>query len=312
MIETNVVQLADARDRFYIEFHPEIAREAQAAAERIRVHGRIAGESIVSIGRELIEQKEAIGHGNFGAWLKAEFDWSERHAENLMAVTEKFGAKSATVAVLGPSRALYALAAPSTPELVRDVVEELAVDGVKLTADDIRRLKAAHAEALERMTETERAAAEAVEADRARNERALADVRKQLADAAGTEAGRRAALEAEKEVLEARVKALEEDPIWEVHRQAIREAAEESEADKRKERREKTEAQSPSYKPNPALEVTLTLIGPVRVLADSVVPRVSPAMILAGFLDESDQRDGMLAARTLRDFLNKLLEASNA
>ncbi len=31
---------------------------------------QLAAESIIEVGRELIEQKAALGHGNFGTWIE--------------------------------------------------------------------------------------------------------------------------------------------------------------------------------------------------------------------------------------------------
>jgi hypothetical protein len=61
-------------------------------------------------------------------WIDREFGWSERTARNFMSVHEMLSSKSATVADLAiDAKALYALAAPSTPEDVQaDVIERAA------------------------------------------------------------------------------------------------------------------------------------------------------------------------------------------
>ena len=59
-------------------------------------------EDIIEIGSDLLGVKEALEHGHFGPWLKAEFGWSERTAQNFMNVAEKF--KSANFAELPSSR----------------------------------------------------------------------------------------------------------------------------------------------------------------------------------------------------------------
>lgn len=93
----------------------------QAAADRIRQRNRAMGETIIQTGIDLIAAKDRLPHGRFGAWLKAEFSWSERAARNYMAAAEAFGTKTATVAVLPPAT-IYKLAAPSTPSEIRDRV----------------------------------------------------------------------------------------------------------------------------------------------------------------------------------------------
>ncbi|CAH1653268.1 hypothetical protein CHELA1G11_10612 [Hyphomicrobiales bacterium] len=80
---------------------------------------QLAAESIIEVGRELIEQQASLGRGSFLAWIEAEFSMSQRTAYNFMAVHKKFGNKVATVASLPPT-ALYALAAPSTPDSIRE------------------------------------------------------------------------------------------------------------------------------------------------------------------------------------------------
>jgi hypothetical protein len=58
------------------------------------------------------------GHGHFLSWLEAEFRWSERSAQNYMAVA---GLPNAQVLADLPitREALYLLAGPSVPEEVR-------------------------------------------------------------------------------------------------------------------------------------------------------------------------------------------------
>lgn len=116
------------------------AASARAAAERIRGRMQLAAESIIEVGRELIEQKKALGHGNFLPWIEAEFGMSADTAHNYMRVTNVYGDKFGTVRNLAPT-ALYALAAPSTPPEVREQVEERASKGEKVTAAEVERLK---------------------------------------------------------------------------------------------------------------------------------------------------------------------------
>ena len=74
---------------------------------------------VIEIGRRLIECKRVAGRGNWLAWLEPEFEWKERTAEALMNVHEAFGSNPQHVADLVlPTRGLYLLAAPSTPEEV--------------------------------------------------------------------------------------------------------------------------------------------------------------------------------------------------
>ena len=62
-----------------------------------------------------------LGHGNFGKWLAAEFGWTDRTARNFMGAAKLVDGKSEKISVL-PVSAIYKLAAPSTPETVRDAI----------------------------------------------------------------------------------------------------------------------------------------------------------------------------------------------
>jgi hypothetical protein len=109
----------------------------------IRERARRAVQDVIEIGQRLIEVKECLEHGQFGAWLDAEFRWSERTAQNYMAVAGAF--KSETVADLAIStRALYALAAPSVPEEARQEAVEQARNGHRVGHTDAREIVDRH------------------------------------------------------------------------------------------------------------------------------------------------------------------------
>jgi hypothetical protein len=78
-------------------------------------------EDIIAIGQELATAKEMLGHGQFGAWLASEFEMSQQAANSFMHVAEQYGGKLPKIGNI-PVSALYLLAAPSTPELVREAV----------------------------------------------------------------------------------------------------------------------------------------------------------------------------------------------
>lgn len=115
----------------YASVATDKAASARAAAERIRGRMQLAAESIIAVGRELIEQKKSLGHGNFLPWIKTEFGMSEDTAERYMKVSTEFGANSAPVRNLN-FKALTALA--YSPPEVRAEVEERAAKGEMVTA----------------------------------------------------------------------------------------------------------------------------------------------------------------------------------
>jgi Protein of unknown function (DUF3102) len=75
--------------------------------------------------------KDALDHGQFLSWLKAEFGWAERTARNFMSVAEQFG-KSAIIADLPIAPTAYLLAAPSVPDETRQVAVEKAEAGEEI------------------------------------------------------------------------------------------------------------------------------------------------------------------------------------
>ena len=60
-------------------------------ADRIRRLQADVQRGIINIGLELIAAKEQCGHGNWAAWIEAEFAWTQRTANNFMRVAERFG-----------------------------------------------------------------------------------------------------------------------------------------------------------------------------------------------------------------------------
>jgi hypothetical protein len=119
----------------------KLADKVRDAADRIRERVKKTVENIIEVGNDLLAVKEALPHGHFLPWLKAEFGWSERSAQNFMSVAEKF--KSAKIADLPiqPSAA-YLLAAPSVPDEAREKAVEKAEAGEEITFATAREIVA--------------------------------------------------------------------------------------------------------------------------------------------------------------------------
>jgi hypothetical protein len=101
---------------------------------------RRTAEDIIAIGQKLIEVKEKLGHGRFGAWLNAEFGWSWDTAGRFINVATHFS-DIPQIAEFAPS-ALYILAASSTSELARREVLDRAQAGERISykvAQEIKR-----------------------------------------------------------------------------------------------------------------------------------------------------------------------------
>lgn len=98
-----------------------------------RRRGDAAGcRAIIEVGRELIEQKKPLGHGNFPALDRCRFWDGKERGKRFINVANVYGTKLPTIGNLAPT-ALYALAAPSTPPEVHEQIEDRAAKGEKVT-----------------------------------------------------------------------------------------------------------------------------------------------------------------------------------
>ncbi len=112
----------------YRELKPDDRGFVKGRAVLIRETAKRTAEGIVLIGQWLTEAKARIPHGQWLPWLKTEFGWALRTAQNFMRVYEQ--SKNANFANLDIDvSALYLIAAPKTPELVRNEVIERARNG---------------------------------------------------------------------------------------------------------------------------------------------------------------------------------------
>lgn len=126
---TNVVALpapkpkaADVRSFDYAGLSAAIAKEAEAAAKRIRARLKV---HTLETGKELLAIKKALGHGKFGKWLEFHFGWKERTAQNYMNSAIAFDSTPQVIDALPPST-VYKLASKSTPDAIRQsVIDEI-------------------------------------------------------------------------------------------------------------------------------------------------------------------------------------------
>jgi len=94
----------------------------QEKAQAIHARLKRTAEDIIAIGQDLIAVKDCLPHGQFREWLQSEFDMSISAALKFAQVAQRFGDKSVNFTHL-PASVLYALAAPSTPDTVIEMVE---------------------------------------------------------------------------------------------------------------------------------------------------------------------------------------------
>lgn len=125
----------------YTALDASTSQFVQQQTGEIRGLMKRTANDIVEIGQKLVNVKEKLGHGRFGSWLEAEFDWSIQTAKRFMNVAAVFqNQQIADFEFIAPS-ALYELAAPSIPDAVRKEAFARAKAGEPITykaAKDIK------------------------------------------------------------------------------------------------------------------------------------------------------------------------------
>ena len=96
--------------------------------ERIHNLARMTAAGIVQIGQYLTEVKARLAHGQFLEWIEREFAWSQFSADRFMNVYDRVKCSNLQHLEIDAS-ALYLIAAPSTPEPVREEVIRRAENG---------------------------------------------------------------------------------------------------------------------------------------------------------------------------------------
>ncbi len=107
---------------------PPTAALAMRAEERIKARTVV---TVIENGRDLLEVRNALGHGHFTQWLEQTFPFTDRTAQRWMNAAERYGGKTDIMSVLNDT--VLMLAAPSTPEEVRQEIEARAAAGEKIT-----------------------------------------------------------------------------------------------------------------------------------------------------------------------------------
>lgn len=111
-------------------------------ADRVNCIRKLTGDTarnLIEIGRHLAAAKNEVGHGNWANWLDENFQWTERTAQNLMAVAERFG--DMDIANFKPSHLQALLALPSGDE--QKFIAEQAAAGQPVETQSARQLRAA-------------------------------------------------------------------------------------------------------------------------------------------------------------------------
>lgn len=112
----------------------------QQRTGEIKERLRRSAQNIWEIGHKLVDVRSRLKHGQFETWLKAEFDWSRRTAYNFINVYEAFAERANFAKINIATSALYLLAAPSTPQNVREEILQRANEGETLTHKYLRQV----------------------------------------------------------------------------------------------------------------------------------------------------------------------------
>lgn len=139
---------------------PAEGRDIETITGEILEAQRRGGEAILTIGRCLIEAKEKLPHGEWLPWLNERVSYSERTAQNLMAVARKYS-NPQTLADLGMAKAIALLALP-------DWERDEFIEGHNVIDMSARELKQAIKERDEARAAAEHAQADAAAAEQAR------------------------------------------------------------------------------------------------------------------------------------------------
>lgn len=128
----------------------------------------------IEIGRRLCEAKSVLPHGEWGAWLRDEVNFSQSTANNFMKLFDEYGSaqisifgavsNSQTIENLPYSKALQLLAIPSDEReaFAKEVdAENISVKELQAAIKEREELRAKQEELRERAEEAERARAEA-------------------------------------------------------------------------------------------------------------------------------------------------------
>lgn len=113
---------------------------------KIQFHLQNIANSAIIIGQELIECKKEVGHGNWGNWLKDNFNLSQDTATNFMKIAERFS-NSESIRNLGVTQIIQLLKLPAGEE--ENFIAEKAAEGnpvekmtIKQEREEIKKYKA--------------------------------------------------------------------------------------------------------------------------------------------------------------------------
>lgn len=102
---------------------PDDAEDAVAATVRIISLETDMRSNAWELANEIYAQKERIGHGKFGEWLRDVLEWEPRRAQMWLSIRERWSSKEEYMLVSHLSLSTQQLlAAPSTPDVAVEII----------------------------------------------------------------------------------------------------------------------------------------------------------------------------------------------
>ncbi|WP_342597686.1 DUF3102 domain-containing protein [Cyanobacterium aponinum UTEX 3222] len=143
----------------YSALDANTAQLAKESAIEIKAREKAIWENIIEIGNRLIEVKNALPHGQFGDWIKFEFDWSQPTASRYMTVAKELTNYSHVNSLKNLSqRALNVLASSlnatdeeTKEEILEQVEAKTEEKGKALTEKEIKEITASYLKEIEQL-----------------------------------------------------------------------------------------------------------------------------------------------------------------
>lgn len=123
----------------YSSLDPSVREEVRVHAGRLKA---LTKPDPVEVGKLLRRVKEALPHGMFGKWLRAECEWSQARAFEYIRVADTFGGNYRNCNF--HNEVLVFLSSPHTPEPAREEAIRRAEKGEVITAPIAREIIARH------------------------------------------------------------------------------------------------------------------------------------------------------------------------
>ncbi|HEU4328833.1 MAG TPA: DUF3102 domain-containing protein, partial [Roseiflexaceae bacterium] len=144
MSEQAIVPVSEAlapADFDYKELDEVSRTVIQELTHGIRKRLERTAQAMIETGLDLAKVKARLAHGQWGRWLATEFDWSERTADNFIAVYTKF--KDANVAKIASSALILMTRSTVPPEATAEVLERAGA-GEEMTHKKVKALVQQH------------------------------------------------------------------------------------------------------------------------------------------------------------------------